>query len=411
MRANNCAGAGLLAAALCLSLVAGCGESAPKVPEVPKAGQPQPAAAAAAAPGQPAPGAEEPGASVEAYLRGRLSLYPGSAMWKNRLGRYLEGRGQVDEGLLLLEQAAMVDPANPDFQIDVLAARERKGATMDSFASRELLATLGGGAMVAPAGASAVMAQTAPPAPAPGGTGPAGVPPAPPGAPTAAATAMAAPPGMPGGAVATATRPAMPGAMAAPPGMPGGAVAMANQPAMPGAMAAPPDPTAIAPPAPPPPASAEDAIAQAEDAVARGDLGAAIISYQNALRMRPESSQAYLGLADTKLMSGDSATAINYYKEAMRLAPEDSLAAKKLGDACFQTRQTDCAMSAYEAAVKGSPAAEDGYVWVRYAHVAAKNGRMDVARRALAKAESILPADDRDLQVVKSQLADEAKPK
>jgi Tfp pilus assembly protein PilF len=152
------------------------------------------------------------------------------------------------------------------------------------------------------------------------------------------------------------------------------------------------------------PTSYAEAVAQARQGIQRGDLSAAAASWQEALKFEPESAEAYLGLADARLMTGDAPAAITGYKEAMRLAPKDPVVAKRLGDACFQARQNECAFSAYETAVKGAPVADDGYVWVRYAHVANQIGKKGAARTALAQASKLLPENDRDLVTVKSAI-------
>lgn len=373
---------------------AGCGkqQDTPAAPALAPQGAP-PVTGVAPAPNA----APEPSAGLEALLRDRATRYAPSALWKNRLGRFLLARGQGDEAALLLEAAAAADPGNADFRLDALLIRASRAGSMQGPDVAQVSALLGepaphaqgavaGSAAVGPANSMAPPLAPAPPGAAVAPQAVAGAAPhTPPGL-------AAQPPVMPGAAPedpqAAAVR------LAPVPPVP--AAAADAQPGLPGVGAVPPEA---------PPASFEAAATRARAAVQKGDLAQAGAMWQEALRFDGQSAEGWLGLADVTLMRGESSAAIGHYKEALRLAPQNAVVAKRLGDACFQARQSDCAFSAYEVATAGEPVSTDGYVWVRWAHVANQLGKRAVAEKALAAAEKLLPSDDRDLATVRSLLS------
>lgn len=391
-----------LIVAIGLIVAPGCGKqkeaAAPPGPPAAAPGAP-PAAGAAPAAGDMA---EDPAKGLEGLLRDRVTRFAPSPLWTNRLGRFLLARGQGDEAGLLLEAAAAADPGNADYRLDALLARAGRAGSMQGPEVAHLRGLLGDASDPAPPAGLAAAAPTQAfeaPAPAPpaGGAMVAGQP-TPPGA--AAANPMM-PAGPPPGQPSAPMDPQAVAAGLAPPAMAPPAMANGAESGMapPGGM--PPAPTqGLAPPM-----TFEDAVAKAQAAIQQGDLARAGAMWQEALKFDAKSADGWLGLADVTLMRGDANAAIGHYKEALRLAPKNAVVAKRLGDACFQSRQNDCAFSAYEAATAGDPVSSDGYVWVRYAHVANQLGKRAVAEKALAAAAKLLPADDRDLNTVKTLLA------
>lgn len=385
----------------------------------------QPAGAPAAAKGEPpAPGAgpaagaleEDPGVQLERLLRDRVTRFAPSPLWTNRLGRYLLSRGGGDEAALLLDAAAAGDPGNADFLLDAVLARASRAGFMQGADVTHVRALLGdvtdptppaGVAGAAPTQAFGQLPPAAPPGPAfvpgqqasPGVAGAPAMAPSQPGQEMGGGAAGMAPPNMaaPGMAAPGMAPPNM-----APPGMAPPAMANGDQAAGAAPGATPPAGVRDAAPA----VSFEDAVAKARAATQQGDLARATALWQEALKFDANSPDGWLGLADVTLMRGDATAAIGHYKEALRLAPKNAVVAKRLGDACFQSRQNDCAFSAYEVATAGEPVSQDGYVWVRWAHVANQLGKRAVAEKALAAAATILPADDRDLNTVRKLLSE-----
>lgn len=412
-----------LALAVGITVAPGCGKQQPEQQAAPLAAGAAPATAqgAPAAPAAPAAAdaVADPGRRLETLLRERATRYAPSPLWKNRLGRFLVARGQADEGALLLDAAAGADPGDADLVLDAVLSRAARAGQLRADEAASLLQLLG--APVDPAAPG----QVAMAAPMPGAM--ALAPPTPPGSPAGGGAPGAMPAAAAPGAVHAYEQPApapptMPDMPA--PGMPRaaapGAMAPEGQGAPPPGATGLPDPAqlpnggGVVPPAPPlpaaagsaqaPPTSFSDALEQARAAVQKGDLARAGAMWQEALKFDPKSAAAWVGLADVTLMRGDASGAIGHYKEALRLSPHDTVVAKRLGDACFQSRQNECAFSAYEVATAAAPVSEDGYVWVRWAHVANQLGKRTIAEKALASAEKLLPADDRDLNTVRGLL-------
>lgn len=150
---------------------AGCG----KQQDTPAAPAPAPQGAPPVTGVAPAPNAApEPSAGLEALLRDRATRYAPSALWKNRLGRFLLARGQGDEAALLLEAAAAADPGNADFRLDALLIRASRAGSMQGPDVAQVSALLGepaphaqgavaGSAAVGPANSMAPPLAPAPP--------------------------------------------------------------------------------------------------------------------------------------------------------------------------------------------------------------------------------------------------------
>jgi tetratricopeptide (TPR) repeat protein len=154
-----------------------------------------------------------------------------------------------------------------------------------------------------------------------------------------------------------------------------------------------------------------------------GQLQAAAASYRAALRLAPHLSTCWCNLANVQLQTGKPQDAIALYVEALKLnpshwpsrtnlvqalmaarhfliakalllelieeRPDDNPIAHQLGKACFELNEVDEAVRHFERAIALNPDDADSLRWI--GGIKQRNGDVDAARIAYAKAEKIQP--------------------
>jgi tetratricopeptide (TPR) repeat protein len=83
----------------------------------------------------------------------------------------------------------------------------------------------------------------------------------------------------------------------------------------------------------------------------KGDLEAAIASYQKAVKYRPGSVVAYQNIGTVMLKMGDLEGAIDSYKQVLKIKPNNVEVYISMGHAYQSSKQLDLALASYEKAI------------------------------------------------------------
>jgi len=116
----------------------------------------------------------------------------------------------------------------------------------------------------------------------------------------------------------------------------------------------------------------------------KGDLAAARVGYQQALRSDPRNIDALLGMAAVELRAGQFAAADHYYRQVLRLDPRNPYASAGM----LALRNQQISPVAAESQVKSMMAREPGAETLQFTlgNQYAQQGRWDEAQQAYFKA-------------------------
>ena len=121
----------------------------------------------------------------------------------------------------------------------------------------------------------------------------------------------------------------------------------------------------------------------------QGKLDAAIMQYQEALRVWPRSANAHINLGATLAQQGRFPEAIKQYQAALNLQPDYALARGNMGKALASLGRLNEAAGQYEQALRLDPSLAD--VHLNLTLLLMKAGRTDDARRHYAEVLQLEP--------------------
>jgi len=93
----------------------------------------------------------------------------------------------------------------------------------------------------------------------------------------------------------------------------------------------------------------------------KGDLDAAIDSYKQALKIKPDYADAYYNMGIVLRAKGDLDAAIDSYKQALKIKPDYADAYYNMGYALKDKGELDAAINSYKQALKIKPDYADAY--------------------------------------------------
>jgi predicted TPR repeat methyltransferase len=123
--------------------------------------------------------------------------------------------------------------------------------------------------------------------------------------------------------------------------------------------------------------------------VAMGDLDAAVKSYQQALKIKPDYADAYSNMGNALKEKGDLDAAIDSYKKALKINPNYADAFNNMGVALVAMGDLDAAVKSYQQALKIKPDLAEAYFGMGSA--LQKQGDLDAAIDSYKSALKIKP--------------------
>ena len=93
----------------------------------------------------------------------------------------------------------------------------------------------------------------------------------------------------------------------------------------------------------------------------KGDLDAAIDSYKQAIKVKPDYAEAYSNMGNSQTDKGDLDAAIDSYKQAIKVKPDYAEAYINMGNALSEKGELDAAIDSYKQAIKVRPDYADAY--------------------------------------------------
>ncbi|MGO9476956.1 MAG: tetratricopeptide repeat protein, partial [Limisphaerales bacterium] len=121
----------------------------------------------------------------------------------------------------------------------------------------------------------------------------------------------------------------------------------------------------------------------------KGRVDEAMVQYQKALQIKPDSAEACYNLGITLAKKGDVDEAIAYYQRALQIKPDDAGVHNNLGNALLQKGQVDEAITHYQRALQIKP--DDAGVRNNLGSVLLQKGQVDEAMAHFQKALEIKP--------------------
>ena len=121
----------------------------------------------------------------------------------------------------------------------------------------------------------------------------------------------------------------------------------------------------------------------------KGELDGAIIHFQKALEIRPDSGETYNNLGNALLQKGEIDEAMVQLQNALRYKPDDSEAYYNLGNALLQKNNVEEAIANYKKALQINP--NDTDVQINLGNALLKNGKIDEAIGCYQKTLQIAP--------------------
>ena len=93
----------------------------------------------------------------------------------------------------------------------------------------------------------------------------------------------------------------------------------------------------------------------------KGDLEAAIDSYKQALKIKPDYAEAYNNMGNALKDKGDLEAAIDSYKQALKIKPDYAEAYNNMGNALKDKGDLEAAIDSYKQALKIKPDYAEAY--------------------------------------------------
>ena len=120
-----------------------------------------------------------------------------------------------------------------------------------------------------------------------------------------------------------------------------------------------------------------------------GQFGAAIDSYRQALKIKPDFAEAYNNMGIAQQDKGDINGAITSYKQAIRLQPSYANAYNNMGNALREKGDLEAAINSYKCAIKLKP--DDANVYNNMGNARRDEGNLEVAIESYKQALKLKP--------------------